>query len=199
MTQGDLSKVDLTCCGGGGNGANEIPFCCVQVVPGNLEVDKCKLKCNDIELTFTPKLACCEDKEDVTCNIGGATCEIEAHVIKLVGCIEYALSTKNNRDPISGDFGKGVGANAVAACCSGIVCVNNIIACGENSLECPENICEILEEIDFKLNDAKVEKCPKRYCSSSETSFNNACPDKKIIKFTGKFILPTLPLETIGQ
>lgn len=104
MTEIDVNKVDLTCCGNNGTGTNEIPFCCVQVIPGNLEIDESRLDYNDIELTFTPKLSCCEDMEEVTCNIGGATCEIEAHVIKLVGCIEYALSTRDNRDPISGEW-----------------------------------------------------------------------------------------------
>src|SRR6056297_2692328 len=113
-----------------GNDRAKVPFCCVQVVPGNLNVDKNKLEKNDIELTFTPKLECCVDEEIVQCNVNGSICEIEAEVLRLVGCIEYALSTKDKSDPISGDFG----AEFVAACCSSCVCVNEAICCTEDGL-----------------------------------------------------------------
>ncbi len=167
-------EVDLSC---GNDNGSKVPFCCVQVIPGNLKVDKCKLKKENLELTFTPKLRYCMDEEVITCDVNGVECEIEAEVLRLVGCIQYALSTKK-RDPISGKCN----AEAVAACCSSIVCVDNIVACNINvpgTLECPGEID--LCNINVKINDAVVKKCP-----------DIDHPDKKIIKFTGKFILPTL-------
>ncbi|MFW5986478.1 MAG: hypothetical protein ACOCQH_03850 [Halanaerobiales bacterium] len=152
-------------------GKNKIPFCCVQVVPGNLEIDEDKLKKDDLEITFTPKLECCVTRDVVICSIGGTTCEIEANVMRLVGCIEYALSTLDNSDPISGQCGN----EAVAACCSSTVCVNQAVLCSLEEIECPENMSPC--QIKAKLNDAVVEECE----------------DKKIIKFTGKFIICTGP------
>ena len=85
--------IDINCkdrCG------SEVPFCCVQVVPCNLEVDECKLKADDLEITFTPKLRFCVDEEVITCNVNGAECQVEAEVLRLVGCIQYAISTLNS-------------------------------------------------------------------------------------------------------
>lgn len=58
-------------------------------------------------------------------------------------------------------------------------------------------MCELLEEIEFELNDAIIEECPNISQPSSNSNFNSICPDKKIIKFSGKFILPSLPLNNI--
>ena len=169
---------------------NEVSFCCVQVVPGNLEIDENELIADNIELTFTPKLSCCKNRENIMCNIGGMMCEISAEVIKLVGCIEYALSTEDGHDPISGIDG----AEAVAACCSSIVCVDSVICCAESSIGCPEDLEAALREnpITYVLNDAEVEECPDNANLRGRSESNNICSDKKLIKFTGKFILPDI-------
>lgn len=76
-----------------------------------------------MKLNFTPKLSCFKNREDILCNSGGMMCEINAEVIKLVGCIEYALYTKYSHDPIPGIDG----SEAVAVCCSSIVCVDIVL------------------------------------------------------------------------
>jgi len=183
------NKVEINFCNNENQG-NEVPFCCVQVVPGNLEIDENELIADNIELTFTQKLSCCKNREDIMCNIGGMMCEINAEVIKLVGCIEYALSTEDGHDPISGIDG----TEAVAACCSSTVCVDNVICCAESGIECPEDLDAVLREnpITFVLNDAEVKECPDDANLRGVFDCNNTCSDKKLIKFTGKFILPDI-------
>ncbi|MFW5986477.1 MAG: hypothetical protein ACOCQH_03845 [Halanaerobiales bacterium] len=167
-----------SCCNSKNNGS-EVPFCCLQPVPPNLEIDKDRLKKENLEITFTPDLACCIREETVDCNINGANCEFEGKILKLVGCIEYAISTLDNSDPISGEKGN----EAVAACCSGTVCVNNIVCCVVNGLECPEDLDQALIEnpITWEFDDAKVIECPE-----------NGKPQQKFIQFSGRFFLPDI-------
>ncbi|ADL11620.1 hypothetical protein [Acetohalobium arabaticum] len=166
----------------GNDFAVEVPFCCVQVVPGNLEVVEDRLEAEDLKMTFTPKLECCIKEEDLSCIADNVSCSIDGEVLRLVGCIEYAISTINGTpDPVRGDFStEAPQQNSADVSCKSTVCVNEIICCGQD-LECPDDLD--LNEITVNFEDAKVKDCPKW---ADE-------PDKKIIKFTGKFRLPTLP------
>ncbi|ADL11621.1 hypothetical protein Acear_0070 [Acetohalobium arabaticum DSM 5501] len=170
--------------------AAEVPFCCVQVVPGNLEVIEDRLEAEDLKMTFTPKLECCIKEEMLECTANGANCQIDGKVVRLVGCIEYAISTINDiPDPIRGEFStEAPQQNSADVSCKSTVCVNEIICCCERdeSTLIDTDLCDdldsLLDNIEVKFKAAKVKDCPKW---ADE-------PDKKIIKFTGKFKLPKL-------
>ncbi|MGM0472241.1 MAG: hypothetical protein ACQEQI_08180 [Bacillota bacterium] len=154
------------------NHKREVSFCCLQIVPASLEVDN--LTAEDLEITFTPRLRCCQSTEEVSCF---QTAEIELSVIKLVGCIDYAISTIEGG--ILGDFG----SETVDLCCSSTVCVNNIICVADDEFSCPDNLTEELEinPITVELDGVTVEDCP----ASNQS-------DKQIIKFRGQFTLPDI-------
>ena len=164
---------------------NEVKFCCVTTIPDNLSFtpDLSKLA---ITYKFKNKLRCCVEPYDFKCNLGDIQCSTKICLVRLVGCIEYAVSVPKIEGDKIVDYinfkiereGECLPPPKVYAGCADTVCVNNLV-CYYCASDLPTNLqtlCPNLEDIEvvWGKDPVKVKKCR----------------NQKIIKFRGKFILP---------
>ena len=151
----------------------EVEFCCSTTIPGNLDL---RLRNPRITYSFRDKLRCCLDTCQVECEIAdGFSCFANVTLVRIVGCIEYAISAPRVVGDISSPEGRPVQAG-----CSGTVCVNKLVCirCSQDEITSQQTLdfCP-----DFETDDVEVELDPIQ----TET-----CNNVTKVTFTGRFILP---------
>ena len=158
----DLNEIDT-----------EVDFCCSTTIPGNLDVN---LRNPRITYSFRDKLRCCLDTCQVECEIAdGFSCFANVTLVRIVGCIEYAISAPRVVGDITVPDNR-----SVQACSSGTVCVNKLVC-----IRCSQEENTTQEIVDFcpnfDMDDVEVELDPIQ----TET-----CNNITKVTFSGKFILP---------
>lgn len=169
--------VDLSCgdCSDGDqvDFNKEIPFSCATEIPSNF--DTSNINSNNLRVIFTTeKLVCCESTTNLSCSLpGDSSIDIPVDVIKISGCIEYGVAV----GPVRGDNSGPNPPRTAPICCYNTVCVDNII--------CPkdDNICPALVPESITLKEGSLDY--------EIQTVNN----KKVIIFTGVFVLPECTTE----
>jgi hypothetical protein len=145
---------------------NTVDFCCEIIIPSHYDV-----LCLP-EVTFDPDcITCvegiCEQTATVTnpCNENEQIqCVKEFKSISAVGAIRYVAAVQVQNECMVRTY----------FCCQDTVCVNQVLC-----VKCPENDGCFNNDSEIRVMNIVKEERP-----------SEICPDEKIVKITGTFVLP---------
>lgn len=174
---------------------NVVPFCCTVDVPKGFTVDLTDAE--EQEIDYVTCLTCCKDPDKAVwveapiANCPGSDpLRFKATPVRIVGGIQFIITGPEVKGCCHVEEGAATDGNVVCPtptpgegadiCCIGSVCVDQVVAYvpGKPDEECKVIPCE------------KVGVC-------FEPVSTEDCNGNTIVKFTGKFILPTDCKHTI--